>query len=81
MDDHNIIGYYCNYEHMGNCYALLEFADMGSLEHYMRVQQPPGTDPEILTFWSNFLDLIKPIIEIHDLPEVDYPEELFARTG
>jgi hypothetical protein len=69
LDDAHIIGYYCSYEHRGVCHALLEFADLGTLKHFMMRKEsaPPSTDEEILCFWEYILHVTGAIGEIHDI--------------
>lgn len=73
-----MIGYHCSFEHRGVCYALLEYADLDTLEHFM-VQEssgPPSTDTEILSFWENLLHVVQAIGEIHELdPHDPYAKE------
>lgn len=84
LDDAHMIGYYCSYEHRGVCYALLEYADMDTLEHFMMRQSsgPPSTNAEILSFWENLLHVIQAIGEIHELDTDDeYSMEPIKFTG
>jgi len=69
LHDAHMIGYHCSFEHRGVCYALLEYADLDTLEHFMMRQSngPPLTDTEILLFWENLLHVIQAIGEIHEL--------------
>jgi serine/threonine protein kinase len=68
-----MIGYHCSFEHRGVCYALLEYADLDTLEHFMMRESsgPPSTDTEILLFWENLLHVIQAIGEIHELDPRD----------
>lgn len=68
-----MIGYHCSFEHRGVCYALLEYADLDTLEHFMMRESrgPPSTDTEILAFWENLLHVVQAIGEIHELDPHD----------
>jgi hypothetical protein len=44
---------------------LLEYADLGSLESYLKNQPPPKTPKESLTFWNSFRKLFDAIQWMH----------------
>lgn len=79
-----MIGYHCSFEHRDVCYALLEYADKHTLEHFMmhKGSVHPSTNEEILAFWENILCVIEAIGEIHDLdPDSEDAPEPGKFTG
>ena len=71
LEDTHMIGYHCSYQHGERYYALLEYADMNTLEDFMKQQLPPSMDDEIVAFWKSVLHVIDAIAEIHNLPSND----------
>jgi serine/threonine protein kinase len=68
LDNTHMIGYYCSYVHKSLHYALFEYADVGSLEDFIKDRSPPQTNDEITTFWNGMLHVIDGIVLIHDPP-------------
>ena len=68
LDDTHMIGYYCSYVHKSQHYALFEYADVGSLEDFIKDNNRPQTIDEITTFWGGILHVIDAIVLIHDPP-------------
>lgn len=66
-----MVGYHCSYQHRGQYYALLEYADMNTLETFMEQQSPPSMDADIVAFWRSILHVIEAIAQIHDLDPDD----------
>lgn len=66
-----MVGYHCSYQHKGRYYALLEYADMNTLEDFMKNEHPPSMDAEIVAFWRSILYVIEAIAQIHDLAPDD----------
>jgi serine/threonine protein kinase len=48
---------------------LREYVGGGTLTDYFARTEAPKTEAEILEFWKNFIQLIKPIACIHRLPD------------
>jgi serine/threonine protein kinase len=69
-----MVGYHCSYTHRGQHYLLLEYADMDTLEDFMKNQRPPSMDAEIVAFWKSILHVIEAIAKIHDLDPDDGDE-------
>lgn len=74
----HMVGFLCSFTHRGAYYAVLELADLGTLESYMQLNPPPSTDSEVIMFWANFLQIAKPIVRIHDIPD---PTQTGASIG
>jgi hypothetical protein len=51
--------------HEDRHYALLEFADRGTLEDFIKKQAPPQTNDEVAAFWGGMLSVIDAIILLH----------------
>ena len=47
---------------------LREYVSGGTLADFFGRTEPPTTKAEILEFWNNFIQFIKPIACIHRLP-------------
>lgn len=61
----HIITYYGGFVH-GNSYnIILEYADRGTLENFMRKTDPPSTFRDTLMFWKNFVNVTHGIMTIH----------------
>lgn len=63
----SIIGFYGSYEQNGSYNALLEFADLGTLEDYLQGTSPPTTGEDIYKFWHALFNVIKGLKMIHDV--------------
>ena len=74
LESTHMVGYHCSYTHKGRHYALLEYADMKTLEDFMKHQRPPSTDDEIVAFWRSILHVVEAIAKIHDLDPDDGDE-------
>lgn len=71
LEETHMVGFYCCYVHRGIHHAVFEFADMGTLEDYMKKRQNPSTSAEILAFWDSMLHMIEALGEIHDMDADD----------
>ncbi|MCJ1391817.1 hypothetical protein MMC18_004684 [Xylographa bjoerkii] len=61
----HIIAYYGGFIH-GNSYnIILEYADRGTLESFMRTTDPPSTVEDTLLFWNRIFGIIDGLINIH----------------
>jgi serine/threonine protein kinase len=67
----SIIGFYGSYIQDGTYNILLEYADRGTLEHYLHTTPSPTTGEDIYRFWSAVFNLIKALKLIHDVQPVD----------
>ncbi|KAL8859794.1 MAG: hypothetical protein Q9178_003626 [Gyalolechia marmorata] len=61
----NIIEYYGSFAREGNYNIILEYADRGTLDDYMKNTPEPKSIREITTFWTNFLPVIRGLVQIH----------------
>jgi serine/threonine protein kinase len=62
----HMIGYYGSFEYQGTYNIILEYADQGTLEDYMKNTLPPTGGHDIIAFWESFLQVIKPIARLHE---------------
>lgn len=46
---------------------LMEYADCGNLEEYFRREEPPSTGTDILEFFEAFHDVMKGVVNIHEI--------------
>lgn len=61
----HIIAYYGGFIH-GNSYnIILEYADQGTLESFMRNTDPPSTIEDTLLFWDRLFDVTHGVMTIH----------------
>ncbi len=61
----HIISYYGGFIH-GNSYnIILEYADQGTLESFMRHTESPSTIEDSLLFWDRLFDITHGIMTIH----------------
>lgn len=65
LDETHIVGFYGSYVHRGHHYALLEFADRGTLDDFIKKQLPPQTNDEVAAFWGGMLSVIDAVILLH----------------
>ena len=71
MPPSNIIGFYGGFVRQETYNIILEYADLGNLDDYMKQTPPPSTTEEKLTFWGNFLAVINGLVKIHGEGEDD----------
>lgn len=48
---------------------VLEFVGGGSLSKFFELSEQPTQAEDIMKFWKNILDIIKPVLRIHQLPK------------
>ncbi|CAN9134019.1 unnamed protein product [Alternaria alternata] len=65
----NMARFYGSWIQRDNCYILREYVSGGTLTEFFERTQPPTSANDILKFWTNFIQLIKPISCIHRLPD------------
>lgn len=65
MPPPNIIGFYGGFVCQGTYNLILEYADFGNLDDYMKQTPPPSTTQEKVIFWDNFLAVINGLVKIH----------------
>jgi serine/threonine protein kinase len=54
---------------------LLEHVAGGTLRSFFENNEPPTTKIDLLKFWENLFQIVKPIARIHRLPDADYPDQ------
>ncbi|KAL8851616.1 MAG: hypothetical protein Q9221_003453 [Calogaya cf. arnoldii] len=78
----NIIEYYGSFVRDGTYNIILEYADRGTLDDYMRTTAEPKTTSELRTFWERYLALICGLVHIHGThgPASEGPKILLGDT-
>ncbi|KAF2735007.1 kinase-like protein [Polyplosphaeria fusca] len=71
----NLAKFYGSWRHDGKCHMLLEYVGGGTLNTYFQTTRPPETLEDLMIFWKNFLDLVKPVARLHELPRRDKDEQ------
>jgi hypothetical protein len=61
-----MIGFYGSFRQENLYHLLLEFADVGTLERYLRTTPPPTTGEDIISFWERMFMLIEALLRIHE---------------
>ncbi|KAL9036137.1 MAG: hypothetical protein Q9180_004472 [Flavoplaca navasiana] len=69
----NIIEYYGSFVRWGTYNIILEYADRGTLDDYLRTTAEPKTAVEIECFWGNFLASMGGLVQIHGTPPIHEP--------
>lgn len=66
----NIVNFLGNFEYLDTFNLLFEYADRGSLEHFITNRQnlPPASGRDIARFWAAFLEVADGLRLIHTLP-------------
>jgi len=65
MPPGNIIEYYGSFVRDGTYSIILEYADRGTLDQYMKNTDEPTDIGEIMTFWKCFLAIFHGLDHIH----------------
>ncbi|PVH73640.1 hypothetical protein DL98DRAFT_594829 [Cadophora sp. DSE1049] len=60
-----VIGFYGSFQQQGRHNVLLEFADVGTLEHYYKTISPPKNAEDIFNFWYQMFKLVKGLTFLH----------------
>ncbi|KAL9039214.1 MAG: hypothetical protein Q9180_002660, partial [Flavoplaca navasiana] len=76
----NIMEYYGSIVRRGTYSIILEYADRGTLDDYMKNTAEPKTVTEIRSFWENFLASMRGLVQIHGThqPASDGPNILLG---
>ncbi|KAL8769016.1 MAG: hypothetical protein Q9209_004933 [Squamulea sp. 1 TL-2023] len=64
----NIIEFYGSFVRDGTYNIILEYADRGTLDDYMKNTPEPKTITEITTFWRNFFPVMHGLAHVHGTP-------------
>jgi serine/threonine protein kinase len=67
----SIIGFYGSFVQDGSYNILLEFADRGTLDHYLDTTSPPTTGEDVYKLWNALFNVIKALKSIHDVERID----------
>lgn len=65
----NIVEYYGSFVREGTYNIILEYADRGTLDDYMKNTPEPKNNKDITTFWRKFLPVIRGLVQIHGTPK------------
>lgn len=80
----NIIKYHASFERNGTYNIILEYADRGTLNEYLKDTDGPTGINEIMTFWKCFLPIFHGLTHIHGTrghgPNQDEPNSLLGYT-
>ena len=61
----NLIAFYGGFERGSTYNILLEYADGGTLEYFLRTTKPPVSRSELLDFWEAFFGIYHGLARIH----------------
>ncbi|KAG8532871.1 uncharacterized protein KY384_002749 [Bacidia gigantensis] len=61
----NIIGYHGSFRRKNTYNLILEYANKGNLEDFMRQNPPPSTGQEIILLWERLFELYLGLVVIH----------------
>jgi len=78
IEKRHMVRFLCSYTQEGTYNAVLEFADLGTLEDFMTSRQNPSTNGEVLMFWTQFLQLVEAFVHMHDIQD---PLNAIMSTG
>jgi hypothetical protein len=67
----SIISFYGSFVQDGWYNVLLEFADRGTLDHYLDTTSPPTTGEDVYRLWNALFNVIKALKSIHDVQQTD----------
>ena len=62
-----MVKFYGCYLHNGRYNVLLEYANFGTLEDYFSQVNTPRSGRDIVVFWEGLLQILEPLMTIHDL--------------
>lgn len=65
-----IVNFYGSYIHGENYNIMLEHANRGSLEEYLRNEEPPARAKDIIQFWEGMFELIRGLKTVHSVRDV-----------
>ena len=65
----HIIGFYGSFQREQCFNIILEYADFGNLEEYMKKVTPPSSTEDTMLFWNNFFDVTHGLMSIHRTQE------------
>ena len=71
----NMALFHGSWIHNQTYHMLLEYVDGGTLMDFFRRTEAPSTDEDKIKFWERLLELIKPVLRIHEIPSSDKENE------
>ncbi|KAL9129565.1 MAG: hypothetical protein Q9217_002021 [Psora testacea] len=83
LKSQNIIGFYGSFIHNGTYNVILEFADKGNLEDFLRTHSPPSSGEDIYAFWVGLLGVVRGLRTIHGTQQISAngPQILLGSHG
>jgi len=63
-----IIGYYGSFSLNDTHTLMLEYADRGTLDDFLRTVEAPSTGAEIMKLWESLLKIQNALYTIHEIP-------------
>ena len=69
---HVVIGFYGSYTQRDEYNIILEYADAGNLDQFLKNNDPPTDSSGIFKFWEALLDLVKALFSIHAIKPDDF---------
>jgi serine/threonine protein kinase len=71
----NIIGFQGCFTRGDSYNVLLEYADKGTLEDYLRNEVPPTSGEEIIQFWESLFGVLEALMYIQDKASFYMPDK------
>ncbi|KAL9032307.1 MAG: hypothetical protein Q9214_008021, partial [Letrouitia sp. 1 TL-2023] len=68
----NIITYYGSFVRDNVYNIILEFADQGNLDSFMKENPPPSWVKDRIYFWQNLLDIGRALVTLHGYRDVEF---------
>ena len=65
MPPEHIVAYYGSFIHGNSFNIILEYADQGTLETFMRKTKSPSIPEQTLLFWARLFDVMGGLMTIH----------------
>jgi hypothetical protein len=73
----NLALFHGSWIHNQTYHMLLEYVDGGTLMDFFRWTEAPSADKDKILFWERLLELIKPVLRIHEIPSLDQEDEYY----
>ena len=67
----NIVSFYGNFVRDKTYNVILEYADEGTLEGFLKKTQPPSTSKDIISFWNSLFGIYLGLTAIHEAQDAD----------
>jgi hypothetical protein len=73
----NLALFHGSWIHNQTYHMLLEYIDGGTLMDFFRRTEAPSADTDRIEFWERLLDLIKPVLRIHEIQSSEEENEYY----